>query len=257
MAKTLQPSSDFDICVRDAKHVHDIDSFKEWVRNSVRPLLPHRALACAYGRLYGAGVSLDYVVTIDYPTEHLTAIRNASGHMDTPLARRWFEQQAPVIFDASAPSFDTPKAWLENFRKHGLVNAAADGVLDQEECIASYFSFHQLQELEEVAIRDAFRALIPLLHDVFTRTIRTHQERSAPAVNQYQFLTSREKEIATWISQGKSNGDIASLLGVSENTIKNHVSRILDKTGCGNRAGLAAAIILQGQNQFGMGTKVL
>jgi DNA-binding NarL/FixJ family response regulator len=73
----------------------------------------------------------------------------------------------------------------------------------------------------------------------------------------YIHLTDREQEIATHISQGKSNGDIALLLGVSENTIKNHVSRIFDKLGCGNRTGLATAVILQEMNQFGMGTKVL
>src|ERR1017187_6331962 len=89
----------FDSCVNEAAQVREIDGFKNWIRNSVRPLLPHGALACVHGRIYAVGVDLDYVVTIDYPVEHLAAIRNASGHMDTPLARRWIEQQAPVFFD--------------------------------------------------------------------------------------------------------------------------------------------------------------
>lgn len=251
------PMTLFDVCVREAAHVTGIDSFKEWTRNSVRPLLAHGTLACVHGRLYGVGVSLDYVVTVDYPVEHLTAIRNASGHMDTPLARRWFEQQAPVFFDASSPPTDTSQAWLGHFRKHGLVNAAADGVLDKVGCIATYFSFHRLPMLDEATLRATFQILTPLLHEVFARVIRLHQERTAPLINYYSFLTSREQEIAMWVSQGKSNGDIAMLLEVSENTVRNHVSRILDKTGCGNRAGLAAAIVLQEQHRFGMGTKVL
>lgn len=253
----IAPMTLFDLCVREAAQVHEIDSFKKWIRHFVRPLLTHGALACVHGRLYGVGVSLDYVVTIDYPVAHLTSIRNASGHMDTPLARRWFEQQEPVFFDASHPSADTPQAWLSHFRKHGLVNAAADGVLDKANCIATYFSFHQLPTLDEVPLRATFQTLTPLLHEVFARVIRLHQERTAQLTNHYSLLSGREQEIAIWISQGKSNSDIAALLGVSENTIRNHVSRIFDKTGCNNRAGLAAAMILQEQHRFGMGTKVL
>ncbi len=242
-------------CVREAAHVQEIDSFKEWIRNWVRPLLAHGALVCVHGRLYGVGVSLDYVVAIDFPVAHLAAIRNASWHMDTPLARRWFDQQAPVFFDANVPAADISEVWRGHFRQHGLVNAAADGVLDQVKCIATYFSFHQLPTLDEATLRTTFQTLTPLLHEVFARVIRLHQERSAP--HSYNLLTDREQEIGLQISQGKSNSDIATQLGVSENTIKNHLSRIFDKTGCGNRAGLAAVIILQEQHRTGIGTKVL
>ena len=59
--------------------------------------------------------------------------------------------------------------------------------------------------------------------------------------------SGREKEIASWISQGKSNPEIADLLSLSESTVKHHVGRMLNKTGCGNRAGLAAAMALRDQ----------
>lgn len=104
---------------------------------------------------------------------------------------------------------------------------------------------------------NTFEMLTPLLHKTFTRVVREHKERTAAVAYNYNLLTGREQEIATCISQGKSNGDIAQLLGVSENTIRNHVSRILDRTGCNNRAGLATAVIVQEQNRFGMGTKIL
>lgn len=247
----------FDSCARKAESIKEIGCFKSWIRTCVRPLLPHGALACVHGRTYGVGVSLDYVVTVDYPVEHLQAIRNSSGHMDTPLARLWFEQQAPVFFDANHPSIDIPANWLGHFRKHGLRNTAADGVMDKPSCIATYFSFHQLPALNEMVLCSTFKMLTPLLHETFTRVVRNHKEMTASVAYNYNLLTGREQEIATYISQGKSNGHIALLLGVAESTIRNHVSRILDKTGCNNRAGLATAVILQEQNQFGMGTKVL
>jgi len=44
-----------------------------------------------------------------------------------------------------------------------------------------------------------------------------------------QNLSSREREVLQLIRQGKTNKDIAATLFISENTVKIHVSNILDK----------------------------
>lgn len=247
----------FNACRDSAKSVQKINDFKEWTRSFVRPLLPHGALACVHGKTYGVGISLDCVVAVDYPLEYFQAIRNASGHMDSPLARCWFEQQRPVFFDASRPPAYVSTPWLTTFRKYDLRNAAADGVLDTARCIATYFSFHQLPVLDERQLRSTFRVLIPLMHDTFTRAIHLHQEKSASPSSQHTGLTAREQEIITHISQGKSNVQIASVLKVSEFTVRNQVSKILAKTGCSNRAALAVAAMTQEQQRLQTGTKIL
>lgn len=43
-------------------------------------------------------------------------------------------------------------------------------------------------------------------------------------------LTRREEEVAYYIAQGKSNGEIASLTNLSESTVRFHVSNVLKKT---------------------------
>ncbi|MBL9215899.1 MAG: response regulator transcription factor [Opitutaceae bacterium] len=48
-------------------------------------------------------------------------------------------------------------------------------------------------------------------------------------------LTPREGEVLLWVAQGKSNGDIAGILGCAENTVKVHLSRIFEKLGFENR----------------------
>jgi DNA-binding CsgD family transcriptional regulator len=48
-------------------------------------------------------------------------------------------------------------------------------------------------------------------------------------------LTRRELEILQLISQGMSNREIAQKLFVSENTVKTHSSRVLDKLGAKRR----------------------
>jgi DNA-binding NarL/FixJ family response regulator len=48
-------------------------------------------------------------------------------------------------------------------------------------------------------------------------------------------LTPREAEVLLWIAQGKSNADIGTILGCSENTVKVHTARIFEKQGFENR----------------------
>jgi DNA-binding NarL/FixJ family response regulator len=52
-------------------------------------------------------------------------------------------------------------------------------------------------------------------------------------------ITNREAEVLLWIAQGKSNGDIAAILGSTEPTIKKHVSNMLEKLGVENRNAAA------------------
>ena len=48
-------------------------------------------------------------------------------------------------------------------------------------------------------------------------------------------LTAREAEVLLWVAQGKSNGDVASILGMSEKTVKQHMGSIFQKLGVEGR----------------------
>lgn len=58
-------------------------------------------------------------------------------------------------------------------------------------------------------------------------------------------LSEREKEVLRWISRGKSTWDISEVLDITERTVKFHVSNILEKLDCINRAHAVAVAIGQ------------
>jgi DNA-binding NarL/FixJ family response regulator len=53
-------------------------------------------------------------------------------------------------------------------------------------------------------------------------------------------LTGRESEVLSWISKGKTNRDIAQILGLSPRTIDKHLEQIYAKLGVENRTAAAA-----------------
>lgn len=59
-------------------------------------------------------------------------------------------------------------------------------------------------------------------------------------------LTGREKEVLRFLVQGKDNGAIAQELGLSEKTVKNYVSNILNKLGFEDRVKLVVFAIAEG-----------
>lgn len=59
-------------------------------------------------------------------------------------------------------------------------------------------------------------------------------------------ITPREREILALIAAGRANKEIAAHLGVSEDTVKRHVSHILEKLDVNDRAQATAEAIRRG-----------
>jgi DNA-binding CsgD family transcriptional regulator len=61
-------------------------------------------------------------------------------------------------------------------------------------------------------------------------------------------ITGREADVLLWVAQGKSNGDIAVILEMSEKTVKQHLSSVFQKLGVESRtaATVRALEVLSG-----------
>ncbi len=65
----------------------------------------------------------------------------------------------------------------------------------------------------------------------------------APGLGQ---LSARERELVTLVAQGRTNTQIAAQLHISANTVRSHLDRIRDKTGCRRRADLTRLALQAG-----------
>jgi len=91
------------------------------------------------------------------------------------------------------------------------------------------------------AIRDGKALLDPqVTQRVLQRMRQTERLLDASA---FRDLSGRELEVLSLVSQGKTNREIAQALTLSEKTVRNHVSSLLEKLGMNNRIELATYAI--------------
>lgn len=64
-------------------------------------------------------------------------------------------------------------------------------------------------------------------------------------------LTKREAEVLLWISEGKRDAEIGSILGISTRTAQKHVERIRTKLGVETRTAAAAWALERWQGGLG------
>lgn len=62
-------------------------------------------------------------------------------------------------------------------------------------------------------------------------------------VSVFKDLTERELEVASYVAKGLSNKEIGGCLFISDGTVRNHISIILDKTGLQHRTQIAIEYI--------------
>ena len=60
-------------------------------------------------------------------------------------------------------------------------------------------------------------------------------------------LTKREKSVFELLVQNKTTREIANILGISEKTVRNHVSNAMQKLGCKGRAGAVIELLKLGE----------
>lgn len=102
---------------------------------------------------------------------------------------------------------------------------------------ASGYVLKQVGNRSLVEALEAVRRGDALLDPIVTQRViaRVREAERAKQAAAFRDLTDREMSVLAQVAEGKSNGDIALVLSISEKTVRNHVSTILSKLGLSNR----------------------
>ena len=129
------------------------------------------------------------------------------------------------------------KEFLEGAASVGLGDGVTVSRFSSDRQLVAFISFGfqsgvQVQEL--ITVLSTFGdAMCPVLLGCSEMASLTIQER-------IDRLTLRDLQVLTWMRAGKSNGDIATILGVGERGVRFHVEQILTKLDVASRTQAVA-----------------
>jgi NarL family two-component system response regulator YdfI len=97
-------------------------------------------------------------------------------------------------------------------------------------------------------IRAAARGETLLQPDLLARVLaQTNQRAGAPATSvEHEDLTDRELQVLTAVARGDRNKEIALELGISERTVKAHLTNVYNKLGVDSRAAAVSVAMQSG-----------
>lgn len=150
-----------------------------------------------------------------------------------------------VLMDLQLPGISGIEATRQLCEAHAGAHVLIFSTFARDEEVGAALKAGALGYLQKSASRDD---LLKAIRSVAkgTRSLpadleaRLHQRKAEPEI------TAREREILALIAQGRANKEIGGALGIAEDTVKRHVSSILDKLRVNDRAQATAEAIRRG-----------
>lgn len=219
-----------------------------WVSHDLKNFFPHGAFVCGVARIHPSGIAPVKIIGANFPIEYLRKLKQPDGLFFSSAIQGWLLSEEVQLIDSEAlshQSLDT--TWLKHFRASGLQNIAAHGVMDYSRQHASYFSFHQIPGPLGELHRLKLKILVPHLHTVLLRILHKNKSRADSYTNRAdRNLTTRELEVLTWVCDGKTSAEIAAILGIARNTVRNQMQSTLIKLRVNTRSQAVAKAIKKG-----------
>lgn len=200
----------------------------------LRELFPHQSILCAIGCIAPDHVQIYQILANEVPQGYIEEL-TASPTINSPLINAWLQTREPQLFDLSEYEAPEDNEWVERFKRFDLRNAAAHGVADMHGVVSSYFGFYRLPEKPDARHAYLLKLLVPHLHVALIRIITIAEQNGIKKEVMEVVLTELQQKILHWMHKGKSNWEIAQILGTSEANVKYHIRKILAKLRVNNR----------------------
>ena len=230
--------------------------FYLWMQTAVRDYVPHDILIAAWGDFDNGNLSFDVVSSLpEVRTRH--ALKEVKlDELVGNLYQRWATQGSPWFVSGGlslGPYFRgcSPHPFVSQLLE--MRSLLVCGIRDRRSGHNALYVFLDQSPTFEVEPR-ALRTLLPHI-DGALRRIDGLSVSEGGQVPESIALSGREQEIMTWITHGKTNDEIAIILGISSNTVKNHLKRLFRKLDVTNRTQAVAQFRVS--TEIGAATRVV
>jgi DNA-binding response OmpR family regulator len=189
-----------------------------------KPIVIQEMLARIRVHLANARLTQSARAALDVSGRFLFAVSRQGKIMwATPQAQKLLADHLPAATDDELELPPSMLQWLEQTQKSSTGSKA--------QATASFPDNPQLQ-LQYMGKSGPNEFLLRLAKD---------SSSDLPAKFSSELgLTTREGEVLSWLSKGKTNRDIAQILGLSPRTVDKHLEQIYAKLGVENRTAAAA-----------------
>jgi len=188
-----------------------------------KPIVIEEMLARIRVHLANARLTQSARAALDVSGRYLLAV-NGQGKIEwaTPQAQRLLSENLASLADDEFVLPEPMLQWLEQVQK---------GKAKSKTQAASFPENEQLR-LQYMGKLGPNEFLLRLAKDSSAGTPAEFSSELG--------LTTREGEVLSWLSKGKTNRDIAQILGLSPRTVDKHLEQIYAKLGVENRTAAAA-----------------
>jgi len=192
-----------------------------------KPIAIEEMLARIRVHLANARLTQSARAALDVSGRYLLAVNNLGKIMwATPQAQKLLADTLSADADDDYALPDPIPQWLEQTQKAKTASRAA---------AMAVFPGNEQLRLQYMGKLGPNEFLLRLARD---------SGADAPAEFSSELgLTSREGEVLSWLSKGKTNRDIAQILGLSPRTVDKHLEQIYSKLGVENRTAAAAIAV--------------
>jgi DNA-binding NarL/FixJ family response regulator len=159
-----------------------------------------------------------------------------------------------VVMDISMPELGGIEATAEIIKANRQIKVLILSMYSNEAYVRKAFDAgakgYILKNAIEIDLTRAVAALVEggvyMSPSISGLVVESMKRGKSSAQDPYDRLTLREKEVLQLIAQGKSNKEIAALLGISANTVAVHRARVMENLGLHRTAELVLYAVKKG-----------
>lgn len=213
-----------------------------WLQNEIGQLLPHEVLLAAWGDFESGVINCDVASSIPgvntqkfRDSAQLRSLSSCLYGLTENHASGWYllnDLEHGDTIGRISKFIPSCKLSARGVKSLLVYSMRCEGEADR------FYAFYS--STASIVIDQTLLDLIMPHIDATLRRVKCLPPREVvgefPTRPGSEELTGRESEVLNWLSQGKSNSEIGVILGISPNTVKNHLKRIFEKLGVTSRA---------------------